>query len=671
MSRWKLQGASLARRVFLRLRTASWNGPLPILTVALGVRVVYFMSYRHSPFFEVYVVDQLYYRTWALWIAAGEWLGRRLFEQGPLYAYLLGAAYRLLGARDALILPLQLLAGLGTIMLIWWCARCLQGSRVSAAAGLLAAIYGPFIFYECMIMKTFLEPLLVMAALAVGLRGLETARPRWFAFAGASVGLLCLVREVHLLLLVPLLVAAWRPGVRAPQRGSRLLSAGAMLLAFLLVLAPSTLRNWVVTREFVVSTAGGGEAIYLAFGPHNTGYYSAPDFISALPFLEHQDFRDEAFFRTRTPMSQREFSHYWYREGLKAVFQAPGRALRLVFAKALILFYDVEIPDSEDYKVTGDFMPWLKFLPTFGWISGLGFLGVFLAMRRGGRALLPLGFAAVLIVEVLLTYNFGRFRTAFCAVWLLFAGWGLAWLLATARRRGRGDLLRFSVIVMGVLILAALSRLPPPGSEPELSRARAAFKKDVLVLAERHQAISAIRMKLTQIPGSPDLLNALGEALEDSGKYPEAVAAYEEALRLKPDAMNTRRNLAVINFNMGELDGAARQAEAMVRDRPDLAEGYYLLGMVDSRRGTTATDAASSSRLLAEAQTLLEKALSLNPEDAEAHYRLGRVLYLRGEVRDALRELTWALRIAPDHPAALRDRRSITSGGVLTERDTS
>src|SRR3990172_13333219 len=71
--------------------------------LGLALRVAHLIALRRSPFFTSLVLDARYYDTWAQEIAAGAWIGRAAFWVDPLYAYVLGLAYRLGGHN--LLLP--------------------------------------------------------------------------------------------------------------------------------------------------------------------------------------------------------------------------------------------------------------------------------------------------------------------------------------------------------------------------------------------------------------------------------------------------------------------------------------------------------------------------------------------------------------------------------------
>jgi 4-amino-4-deoxy-L-arabinose transferase-like glycosyltransferase len=622
---------------------------LTVLVAALATRALYLAAFTRTPLYGFFRNDHRTYREWALRIADGHLVGGGVFEQAPLYAYFLGGLYRLFGVRELPVICVQLLGGLATVALIWWCARRTAGAGAALAAGLLAAAYGPLLFSECLIMKTFLEPLLVTAALAAGLRAHAGGRRRWHAAAGAAVGLACLLRESHVLLLAPLLAAAVLPGSAAGQPPPRRLrAAAALLLAAALMLVPSVVHNWLAAREPVVVSSGGGESLYGAFGPFATGYMELPPFATSIPNQEHEDYREEAFLRTGRPMTRGESSRYWMRETLREVAGAPGRTLRLLGRKAVMLLNDIEFPDSENYRVTEGFLPLLRYLPSFGWIAGLGLLGLLVLGSRRGAPRLAAGFGAVLLLELLLAVNIGRYRTALSAVWLLSAGAGIAWL--AAREPGRSPAGRRLRLAGGVLAAAVtgLAFTTPPGLDPAVLRAvNEASRKRAEESAVYREKLDRLAVELAQRPRDPRLLYARADALDGTGRLSEAVAAYEATLAADPAMTPARTRLITIYDRTGEHDRALAHARTRAAFQPGEAGAWIAVGRLLVRRAERSSAPAGAA--VGEAAAALARALALDAGSTEAHFWLGRVSLLAGDEARALRELEAALRSADAH----------------------
>ena len=74
------------------------------------------------------------------------------------------------------------------------------------------------------------------------------------------------------------------------------------------------------------------------------------------------------------------------------------------------------------------------------------------------------------------------------------------------------------------------------------------------------------------------------------GSLTEAIAAFREAIRLKPDLASAHYNLGNALRVQGKLDEAIAAYREAIRLKPDLAEAHYNLGLAlylpgEARRG--------------------------------------------------------------------------------------
>lgn len=625
--------------------------------VALLLRFLYFQAFRVSPLHGIFLTDHRYYRDWGLRIAGGDWIGHETFEQGPLYAYLLGVFYRLAGPRDDLVLLVQLLSGVGMVLLVFFCALRLFGRHSAIASGLLAAAYGPLVFHECQIMKTFLEPLLITAALFAALRYADTVRPRHLAAAGAGIGLLCLGREVHILLLPPLLAWAWllgrRHGLPARRQVAHL---GAAALAAACLIAPATVRNCLVAGDCVLVTSAGGEVLYLSYGPNASAYYLNPPFVRAQSRIEHEDFRDEARLRSGRNLSRGEASRYWREEAVRAALASPGKSLRLAARKLTGLLNDYEYPDSEDYTVTRGLIPLLGWLPSLGWVAGLGLLGAIFALReRPPPTLVPM-FLAVCVLGVLLTQAFGRYRLVMTPLLLLLAGHALARLPHRIREATGRDLLGRAggVLFAGVVTVWAFSPPPTIGGEGWVRWITEDFRKEVTVRSAKRADVVLLQQRLEAAPRTAGTWSDLGDALMVVGRLSEAERAYRRALELDPGLARTARALADLYFEEGRFDQAAARARAVVELEPGDPRSHLALAVFCSRLAIGARVQSEAEAQRGEAESHFREAARLSPRDASIYYYRGKFLALAGAAEAALIQLRTAVEIAPGFTEAIR-----------------
>jgi hypothetical protein len=225
-----------------------------VIAVSIAARLMYFRQLNPTPFVELHrwrQTDMNYYDRWARQIAAGDWRsasvnvpmhrwhrdvaeryfaehpGQRAelertaaqagspadpeaaiwaqwmraprFYQDPLYAYLIAMTYRLAGADVRYVFAWQLAVGVLTNVLIWLLARRFFGDAVAACAGALAALSGPMMFYELLLLR---DSLIVFTGLAlVWMTDFAIRRNsrRWFVVLGLGLGVACLLKSTFLL----------------------------------------------------------------------------------------------------------------------------------------------------------------------------------------------------------------------------------------------------------------------------------------------------------------------------------------------------------------------------------------------------------------------------------------------------------------------------------------
>ncbi len=145
----------------------------------------------------------------------------------------------------------------------------------------------------------------------------------------------------------------------------------------------------------------------------------------------------------------------------------------------------------------------------------------------------------------------------------------------------------------------------------------------------------------------PDFARAhytLGIALVEAGKVVDAIEHYRQALRINPDYANAHESLGVALVQLGRLPEAIGQYQQALQIDPENAEAHYNLGNALQQLGN-----------IPEAISHYQEAVRINPNFAEAHNNLGNFLLQEGRVRDAIAEYEQALRIKPDSAAAESD----------------
>jgi hypothetical protein len=375
---------------------------------ALLIRLAFVWQIRDLPTQRWLVMDAQRYDELARVIAAGGWMPREPFYQAPLYPYFLAAVY---AVTDGSLLAVRLLqAGLGaaTVVLLALLARRLFGPEAGWAAGVLAALYGPAIFYVPLLLKSTLT-LLALTGAVLLLADPDRLEGGRVLLAGVLFGVSALLQE-NLILLLPC-AALWLllPGAARPRR-TRLAAVGGLALGAVLGLTPATLLNFLAGGEVVLTSSQGGMNFFIGNARGASGTYTGLTAGSQNPESQRQDARRlAAVFATRErgrpvapgELTPGEVSALFWREGFRQIRADPAAWGRLLLRKLHLFWNAHEIPDAEGYDVyRQEAGPLARLWIGFGILAPLGLTGLGLAgwngdarARRGAGllALLALG----------------------------------------------------------------------------------------------------------------------------------------------------------------------------------------------------------------------------------------------------------------------------------------
>jgi len=129
----------------------------------------------------------------------------------------------------------------------------------------------------------------------------------------------------------------------------------------------------------------------------------------------------------------------------------------------------------------------------------------------------------------------------------------------------------------------------------------------------------------------------LGLDLLDKERIPEAIAQFNEVLRLNPGFSDGHYNMGIALDKTGQTTEAQNQYRQALTLDPDNEQACLNLGVIEKRSGN-----------LTDAEDLFTRALKLNPNDAVASLDLGDILLQTGRLSQAIDLFKQAVELNPD-----------------------
>jgi tetratricopeptide (TPR) repeat protein len=170
-----------------------------------------------------------------------------------------------------------------------------------------------------------------------------------------------------------------------------------------------------------------------------------------------------------------------------------------------------------------------------------------------------------------------------------------------------------------------------------------------LVHQTANPAIEVFSEGLKRYPSSPRLAIGLGLALYLRGRYDDAVKALLRGVDLNPSDPRAYYFLSKADDRAPSLaDDLVERLRRFsdLRPRDAQATFYYAISLWKGRRSET------SPAYLDQVESLLKKAIALDPSSPEAHLQLANIYSQRRQYAEAVPEYRESLRLSPNVPDA-------------------
>lgn len=442
-----------------------------VYALALGVRLVFLTQAVQSPVIRLLVVDERINWEMAIRILDG---GLRLipYVRAPGGIYAMAGLAALVG-RDPFDVRMVLacIDALSPVMILLIGAHCF-GFRAGLAAGLLGAAFWTSVFYSCQLFDASLTCLLCLTLAYLLVRLPDERWWKWLV-CGIVTGVGTVARP-NLLAFAPILAAVilakgllvrrhrTREARGLPSSAPRTswtpqLHCALLILGSALAIAPVSLRNRIVSGEWILVCFSGGANFWMANNPQADG--KEPTFLigevpeplstskDADPWEKDLSYHVGTRYAVKKLGKESRFGErdkMYVAMTLDYIRHNPGKFLRDVSKRFCWVFNAYEYPNNKDLYDILRFSPLLRRLSYlhFGVVCPLALLGLGLAIARAPSRNAGLVYYCALIGALVATNTLfviiSRFRLPVACLLLPFAGNAIAQIAQLVRRpRGR------------------------------------------------------------------------------------------------------------------------------------------------------------------------------------------------------------------------------------------
>ncbi|MCM8798686.1 MAG: tetratricopeptide repeat protein [Candidatus Omnitrophica bacterium] len=126
------------------------------------------------------------------------------------------------------------------------------------------------------------------------------------------------------------------------------------------------------------------------------------------------------------------------------------------------------------------------------------------------------------------------------------------------------------------------------------------------------------------------------------GDFIKAEKEFKAVLKIKPDFVVAKYNLAVLSLKRGEKEDAKEKLKEIIQENPDYPFAFRLLGSIYFDEGN-----------FREAERYFQEVIRLMPQEAQAHNDLAQTYTKLKKYDEAIEEFQKALSLAPDNLTVL------------------
>jgi len=697
-----------------KMKNKDWVILAWIILLGLCLRTIYLWQLIDAPDFIALRQDLDVQDYQARAMLSGDWTVREgvsdphipttPYYRPPGYPYFLAVVYWLFDGSYLAPRLIHMVLGLIHIVLIYYLAKIVFNRRTALCSSFFVSTYWAFIYYEGEVNDPALFVFFVPCILLLLYFGIFKSTPVLSFFAGLLIGIYAIMRP-NILSFVPFIIL-WILFIsyRIELFKKSVLHISLLFIAIFTIIVPVTIRNYLVSNEFVPISTYFGENLLIGNSEdadgitpwlpylqelEGTGNWSVWHYDNVVKGLGKELGRE---------VTHSEASNIFAKMAINYVISHPKETLILTIKKAILFWSPQEITENKVVEGEKQHYTPLKYLPGFPLVLSSALFGIFHLCLKQYRnkerqqiANYPL---LILIILFIMSYYFSflpffvnaRARVPILGVMLIFGGYGISETISYIQQK-RLKIWCIQVIILILLFILfhiniipykpdmcrwhydradsflrvgridealgetyALMKRPEQPMNYMPFRLGHAFAK----LGYTELAINLLRLALSVNPPEQnpmfreDLHYHIGAQLLKLKKYDEAIKDFKEALEINPQDPRVHNDLGIIFRDLGNYNQSEKHFLEAIRIEPK-----FNLAIINL------TDLFIKEQKYNDAISLLEHSLKLKPNDTELLYNLGFTYHCSGNLERALLYYDNVLSIKNNEPATLNNKAMI------------
>ncbi|MGB3339887.1 MAG: tetratricopeptide repeat protein [bacterium] len=596
-----------------------------IFLTALGLRIVNLEITRNNPFFNYPIMDEKYHDEWAQEIANGELFERVPFYRAPAYPYFLGMIYAIFGHSFYTARLIGIIIGSLSCLLIFFIGKEMYSLKVGILAGFLACFYSMLIYFDSMLLTTYLEVFFSLLGILYLIKWFKQKTVLKIIISGVFWGLAVITRPNFLIFVPFLAIYIFFIFKKRPLK-ERLtpvfLFAAGMIPAVLTVI----IINVMVGKDTVLLAWNGGINFYLGNNPAANGWSATSPEIDATWWGGYKDAIIIAEREAGKHLSPSQISNYWSRRGAQYIFSEPIQWFGLMVKKAYLLANSNELSNNQSILAFKKSSPLLRFsILNFGLITALGIFG-FIVSKKNRKVAITALFIIAYSFGLILFFIPARYRMPIVPFLIVFSSYSIYWLIDKLKKRKIKQIILSLAAITIVIVFTNTDFYGLKHGGSESSLVYISFGNRYFESGEYDHAIAEYQKALYNNPHNISALNALANTHLALGQKDRALVLYKQSIHIKGN-VDAFSKLGIISFQEGIIDSAQyyfAQALAVDSTNPQV---YYYIGM-----------SYAFDRKPFKAIENLKNSLEFYPDPkylADIHYNLGKLYLETGDKNKA------------------------------------